>query len=178
MSQPNAANQVAKLLGNVGRWSVLLGLGGSALQASLYTGMSIWFESLQNTGNDLEVKLSNWSVTVDGGERAVMYDRIRGVLDKAVGEGTHFRVPWLQSPNVMDIRTRPRSIASVTGTKGKILLGLHEPHSSEETGRSTGSNHKQHLINASTCRSSDGQHHLESLVKARYTQSPSHLQGW
>lgn len=55
---------------------------------------------------------------MDGGERAVMYDRIRGVLDKAVGEGTHFRVPWLQSPNVMDIRTRPRSIASVTGTKG------------------------------------------------------------
>lgn len=38
MSGPNAANQVAKLLGNVGRWSVILGLGGSALQASLFTG--------------------------------------------------------------------------------------------------------------------------------------------
>ncbi len=55
---------------------------------------------------------------VDGGERAVIYDRIRGVLDEPVGEGTHFRVPWLQSPNVMDIRTRPRTISSVTGTKG------------------------------------------------------------
>lgn len=98
MSGPNAANQVAKLLGNVGRWSVILGLGGSALQASLFT--------------------------VDGGERAVMYDRIRGVLDKAVGEGTHFRVPWLQSPNVMDIRTRPRSIASVTGTKDLQMVNI------------------------------------------------------
>ncbi len=39
MSGNNAANQVAKLLGNVGRFSVLLGLGGSALQASLYTGV-------------------------------------------------------------------------------------------------------------------------------------------
>lgn len=57
---------------------------------------------------------------VDGGERAVIYDRIRGVLDEPVGEGTHFRVPWLQSPNVMDIRTRPRTISSVTGTKGAI----------------------------------------------------------
>jgi hypothetical protein len=55
---------------------------------------------------------------VDGGERAVMYDRIRGVLDESVGEGTHFRVPWLQQPNVMDVRTRPRTISSVTGTKG------------------------------------------------------------
>ena len=57
---------------------------------------------------------------VDGGERAVMYDRIQGVLPVAVTEGTHFRVPWLQSPAVMDIRTRPRSISSVTGTKGSI----------------------------------------------------------
>lgn len=47
-----------------------------------------------------------------------MYDRIRGVLDEAVGEGTHFRVPWLQQPNIMDVRTRPRTISSVTGTKG------------------------------------------------------------
>ena len=50
-----------------------------------------------------------------------MYDRIRGVLDQPVGEGTHFRVPWLQTPNIMDIRTRPRTISSVTGTKGDIL---------------------------------------------------------
>ena len=61
------------------------------------------------------------SCAVDGGERAVMYDRIQGVLPVAVMEGTHFRIPWLQSPAVMDIRTRPRSISSVTGTKGARL---------------------------------------------------------
>ena len=48
-----------------------------------------------------------------------MYDRIQGVLPEAIGEGTHIRIPWLQSPAVMDIRTRPRSISSVTGTKGE-----------------------------------------------------------
>ena len=47
-----------------------------------------------------------------------MFDKISGVLEKTSGEGTHFLIPWLQSPNVMDIRTRPRSISSVTGTKG------------------------------------------------------------
>lgn len=55
---------------------------------------------------------------VDGGERAVMYDRIQGILTEPIGEGTHFKVPWLQTPHVMDIRTRPRNISSVTGTKG------------------------------------------------------------
>lgn len=53
-----------------------------------------------------------------------MYDRIQGVLNESVGEGTHLRVPWFQSPNVMDIRTRPRSISSVTGTKGGPLPRL------------------------------------------------------
>jgi prohibitin 1 len=56
--------------------------------------------------------------SVDGGERAIVFDRFRGVLPEAVGEGTHFRVPWVQTPNIMDIRTRPRTINSVTGTKG------------------------------------------------------------
>lgn len=52
----------------------------------------------------------------------MVFDRFRGVLDEAVGEGTHFRMPWVQTPNVMDIRTRPRTISSVTGTKGEPLL--------------------------------------------------------
>ena len=38
MAQQQAAQQVAKLLGTVGRWGVVLGVGGSALQAALYTG--------------------------------------------------------------------------------------------------------------------------------------------
>ena len=48
-----------------------------------------------------------------------MYDRIQGVLDKPVDEGTHIRIPWFQTPTIMDIRTRPRSVSSVTGTKGE-----------------------------------------------------------
>ena len=57
-----------------------------------------------------------------------MYDRLSGVLPEPVGEGTHFRIPWLQMPYVMDIRTRPRSIASVTGTKGKQLRRVPSSH--------------------------------------------------
>ena len=31
-----------------------------------------------------------------------------------------FRIPWLQYPIIYDIRSRPRSISSPTGSKGKI----------------------------------------------------------
>lgn len=31
-------------------------------------------------------------------------DPAQGVVDKPIEEGTHFRVPWLQTPNIMDIR--------------------------------------------------------------------------
>ena len=69
---------------------------------------------------------------VDGGKSAVMFDRFRGVLPKAVGEGTHFLIPFVQSPTIYDIRTRPKSITSVTGTKdlqqvNLTLRMLHRP---------------------------------------------------
>ncbi len=41
MAQQQAAAQVAKLLSRVGRWAVVLGVGGSAAQAALYTGKAM-----------------------------------------------------------------------------------------------------------------------------------------
>ncbi|KAE8717096.1 Prohibitin-1 [Hibiscus syriacus] len=62
--------------------------------------------------------------TVDGGERAVIFDRIRGVLDKTVEEGTHFIVPWLQKPFIYDIRMKPHTFSSVSGTKDLQMVNL------------------------------------------------------
>ncbi|CAN1187946.1 Prohibitin-3, mitochondrial [Linum perenne] len=62
--------------------------------------------------------------TVDGGERAVIFDRFQGVLPNTVGEGTHFRIPWLQTPNVFDIRTKPHTFSSVSGTKDLQMVNL------------------------------------------------------
>lgn len=53
-----------------------------------------------------------------------MYDRLNGVLDAPAGEGTHFRVPWFQTPHVMDVRTRPRTISSVTGTQDLQMVNI------------------------------------------------------
>lgn len=54
---------------------------------------------------------------VDGGHRAVIFDRFTGVKSHVVGEGTHFFIPWVQKPIIFDIRSRPRNIPTVTGSK-------------------------------------------------------------
>ena len=61
---------------------------------------------------------------MDGGERAVMFDRFRGVLKDTSAEGTHFMVPIIQSPTIYDVRTRPKSLSSVTGTKDLQQVNL------------------------------------------------------
>jgi len=54
---------------------------------------------------------------VDGGHRAVIFDRFMGVKPDVVGEGTHFYVPWVQRPFIFDIRSRPRNVPTITGSK-------------------------------------------------------------
>ena len=54
---------------------------------------------------------------VDGGNRAVIFDKFYGIQDKVCNEGTHFIMPFIQVPIIIDIRDRPRTIHSLTGTK-------------------------------------------------------------
>jgi len=59
-----------------------------------------------------------WVCVVEGGQRAVIFDRLSGVKKDVVGEGTHFLIPWLQRPVIFDVRIRPRRVETVTGSKG------------------------------------------------------------
>ena len=61
-----------------------------------------------------------YSGIVDGGERAVLFDRFRGVLPTVSGEGTHFLIPWVQLPIIYSVRSTPRSIPVTTGSKGML----------------------------------------------------------
>ena len=54
---------------------------------------------------------------MDGGHRAVIFDRFQGIKEEVIDEGTHFMIPWLHKPIIFDIRTRPRSVAVSTGSK-------------------------------------------------------------
>ncbi|CAG5119180.1 unnamed protein product [Candidula unifasciata] len=82
---------MARLFNNLGKLGLALAVTGGVVQSALYN--------------------------VDGGQRAVIFDRLQGVREEVVGEGTHFLIPWIQKPIIFDIRSRPRSVPTVTGSK-------------------------------------------------------------
>ncbi|RAL17115.1 prohibitin subunit PHB1 [Aspergillus homomorphus CBS 101889] len=61
---------------------------------------------------------------VRGGTRAVIFDRLSGVQEKVVNEGTHFLIPWLQKAIIYDVRTKPRHISTTTGSKDLQMVSL------------------------------------------------------
>ncbi|CCH62508.1 hypothetical protein TBLA_0H02220 [Henningerozyma blattae CBS 6284] len=61
---------------------------------------------------------------VDGGHRAILYSRLSGVSSKIYNEGTHFVIPWLQTPIIYDVRAKPRNVASLTGTKDLQMVNI------------------------------------------------------
>lgn len=87
-----------RLLNSLYRAAVPMALGVGFLQTSLYD--------------------------VKGGSRAVIFDRLSGVKEEVVSEGTHFLVPWLQRAIQFDVRTKPRNIATTTGSKDLQMVSL------------------------------------------------------
>lgn len=60
---------------------------------------------------------NNALYNVDGGERAVIFDRFSGIKEAVVGEGTHFIIPWVQKPIIFDVKSNPQNISTRTGSK-------------------------------------------------------------
>lgn len=61
---------------------------------------------------------------VDGGQRAILYSRISGVMNQIYPEGTHIIMPWIQRPVVFDVRAKPRNVSSLTGTKDLQMVNI------------------------------------------------------
>ncbi|KAK4051038.1 Prohibitin-2, subunit of the prohibitin complex (Phb1p-Phb2p) [Microbotryomycetes sp. JL201] len=61
---------------------------------------------------------------VDGGHRAIKYTRLNGVTSDVYAEGTHFLIPWFETPIIYDVRAKPRNIASLTGTKDLQMVNI------------------------------------------------------
>jgi len=67
---------------------------------------------------------NNALFNVDGGHRAIKYTRIGGVSKEIYTEGTHFKVPWFETPIDYDVRAKPRNVASLTGTKDLQMVNI------------------------------------------------------
>merc|ERR1719223_1659876 len=71
--------------------------------------------------------------TVQGGHRAVMFNRITGMKSTVYNEGLNFNIPWFERPYIYDIRTRPCNLQTLTGSKDlqMVTIGvrvLHKPN--------------------------------------------------
>jgi prohibitin 2 len=53
-----------------------------------------------------------------------MFSRWSGIKGDLIAEGTHFRVPWLHRPILYDIRTKPRNISSLTGSRDLQMVNI------------------------------------------------------
>ena len=88
----------ANVLNTIYRFAIPLAAGVGLAQASLYD--------------------------VKGGNRAIIFDRLSGVREGVVNEGTHFLIPWLQKAIIYDVRTKPRNISTTTGSKDLQMVSL------------------------------------------------------
>eukprot|EP00188_Purpureofilum_apyrenoidigerum_P003722 Plantae.Rhodophyta-Purpureofilum_apyrenoidigerum.ctg3961.p2 GENE.Plantae.Rhodophyta-Purpureofilum_apyrenoidigerum.ctg3961~~Plantae.Rhodophyta-Purpureofilum_apyrenoidigerum.ctg3961.p2 ORF type:complete len:299 (-),score=64.19 Plantae.Rhodophyta-Purpureofilum_apyrenoidigerum.ctg3961:116-1012(-) len=61
---------------------------------------------------------------VDGGHRAVIFNKITGVKEGVYGEGTHLRIPFIDVPVIYDVRAKPRSIQSLTGSRDLQMVQI------------------------------------------------------
>ncbi len=59
-------------------------------------------------------------VLVEPGHRAFKFNKFSGIQDNIVREGWHIKMPYFERPIIYDVRTHPKQIKSITGSKGKF----------------------------------------------------------
>mmetsp|Transcript_1789 Transcript_1789/g.4220 ORF Transcript_1789/g.4220 Transcript_1789/m.4220 type:complete len:297 (+) Transcript_1789:102-992(+) len=71
------------------------------------------------------VLVNHCMFNVEGGHRAIMYSRLSGLSPTVMGEGTHFKLPWLQRPYIYNVRSTPRNIKSLTGSRDLQMVDIN-----------------------------------------------------
>ncbi|XP_074321199.1 prohibitin-1, mitochondrial-like [Silene latifolia] len=91
--------------------------GGGAASALIKVGI-IGALGLYGAANSL--------YNVDGGHRAIVFNRVYGIKDKVYPEGTHFMIPWFERPVIYDVRARPHLVESTSGSRDlqMVKIGL------------------------------------------------------
>jgi len=68
--------------------------------------------------------VSNSLFNVEGGHRAVVFNRLVGIKDTVYAEGTHLMLPWFERPIIYDVRARPSLIQSTSGSKDLQMVNI------------------------------------------------------
>jgi prohibitin 2 len=68
--------------------------------------------------------LTNCLFNVEGGHRAIVFNRFGGIKDEVYEEGTHLMVPWFERPIIYDVRARPNVITSTSGSRDLQMVNI------------------------------------------------------
>jgi len=68
--------------------------------------------------------LGNSIYTVEAGHVSIKYNRLSGVGNSMYKEGVHFRLPWFDRPIIFDVRARPHTMTSLTGSRDLQMVNI------------------------------------------------------
>ena len=94
---------------------------GKLLQRAAQTGpVLVGAAALAGTG----YMATNAMYTVDAGHTSLKYSRLSGVGTTTYREGVHFIIPWLERPIIFDVRARPHTMTSLTGSRDLQMVNI------------------------------------------------------
>uniref|UniRef100_A0A061RZ08 Prohibitin n=1 Tax=Tetraselmis sp. GSL018 TaxID=582737 RepID=A0A061RZ08_9CHLO len=67
---------------------------------------------------------ANSLFNVEGGHRAIVFNRLVGIKEKVYSEGTHVMIPWFERPIIYDVRARPNTITSTSGSRDLQMVNI------------------------------------------------------
>ncbi|KAJ7553000.1 hypothetical protein O6H91_06G080200 [Diphasiastrum complanatum] len=75
-------------------------------------------------GGTVVYGLANSLYNVEGGHRAIVFNRLVGIKDKVYPEGTHIMIPWFDRPIIYDVRARPNLVESTSGSRDLQMVRI------------------------------------------------------
>jgi prohibitin 2 len=96
---------VTKLLSQFGKAAPPVILGGTALVGG-------------------SVLLNSSVYSVDAGHLAIKYNRLTGVGSTTYREGVQFKLPWFERPITFDVRARPHTMTTLTGSGDLQMVNI------------------------------------------------------
>jgi prohibitin 2 len=97
--------QIPKMLNNAAKQGVPLALGVGVLGGGFYISQNATYK-------------------VDAGHLALTYNRLSGVGSTVHREGLNFLIPWFERAIIYDIRARPHTMTSLTGSKDLQMVNI------------------------------------------------------